>query len=400
MRVLHIIDSGGLYGAETVLLNLAMEQEKAGVCAVIASIGEKGIGEKPLETEAQKRGIDAVKFRMTPGPNLPGMLRVLRYAVSNNFDILHSHGFKGNVAFGFIPKRLRRLPLVATLHGYTGTEGLSKKRIYEWLDLKSLRHIDAVVLVSRGMLSNRGISRMGHVDFHVVNNGIPDRDLTTDGPEVRQPDLEIAEFCSRGFTVGSIGRLSPEKGHRYLIGALGLLVKRGIDARVVILGEGGEREALKRQAEDAGVPGRVLMPGYRADAGDYLPCFNIFALPSLTEGLSITLLEAMQAGVPVIASRVGGIPEVLEDGLCGMLVEPSREDLLAEGIYGIFHRRNEARQAAERARMRVRDHYSIRAMAGGYLRIYEELLKDRSRKTEVRRRRSEVRRLGGGEAKR
>ena len=375
MKVLHIIDSGGLYGAEMVLLNLAEEQKKTGLGATIASIGEKGIPEKPLETEAQRRGIDLVKFRMTPGPNLPGMLKVLRYARTNNYDILHSHGFKGNVAFGFIPKRLRKLPLVSTLHGYTGTEGLSKKRIYEWLDLRSLRHMDAVVLVNRGMLSNPGISRTGHIDYHVVNNGISVPDTKINGSANQQHDREIADFCSHGFIVGSIGRLSVEKGHRYLIGALDLLVKMGIDARVVILGEGSERKSIERQTVEAGLLQRVMMQGYRSNARDYLPYFNVFVLPSLTEGLSITLLEAMQAGVPIIASKVGGIPDVLENGLCGRLVEPSRADLLAEGLSGIFHQRNDVHPMAERARQRVKDKYSTRAMAEGYLSIYEGLLK-------------------------
>jgi len=88
MRVLHIIDSGGLYGAEMVLLNLVAEQMKMGLEPVIASIGEKGIKEKPLETEAIKRGLRVGKFRMLPGPNLPGMFKVLRYAQKHGFDIL------------------------------------------------------------------------------------------------------------------------------------------------------------------------------------------------------------------------------------------------------------------------------------------------------------------------
>jgi len=137
MKILHVTDSGGLYGAEMVLLNLVAEQMKTGLEPTIASIGEKWIQEKPFETEAVKRGLRVVKFRMFPGPNLPGMFKVLRYAQKYGFDILHSHGYKGDVAFGSMPKSIRKLPLVSTLHGWTSVVGFSKNRIYEWLQKKA-----------------------------------------------------------------------------------------------------------------------------------------------------------------------------------------------------------------------------------------------------------------------
>jgi hypothetical protein len=120
MKILHIIDSGGLYGAEVMLLNLVAEQIKLGLDPTIASIGEKHIGEKPLETEALKRGFKLRKFSMYPGPNYPGALKILRFAHGAGIHILHSHGYKGNILFGLMPRKIRNLPLIATIHDGKG----------------------------------------------------------------------------------------------------------------------------------------------------------------------------------------------------------------------------------------------------------------------------------------
>ena len=88
---------------------------------------------------------------MIPGPNLAGALKILGYSKKNNFNILHSHGYKLNILFGFMPKAICKIPIVSTLHGYTSANGYSKMRLYEWLDRKSLKFIDAVVCVSHAM---------------------------------------------------------------------------------------------------------------------------------------------------------------------------------------------------------------------------------------------------------
>lgn len=116
MKILHIIDSDGFYGAGVMLLNLMAEQTKCGLKPVIVSIGEKHIKEKPLETDALKRGLQVWKFKITPGPNLDGALEFLRYAKREGFDLLHSHGYKGKILFGSIPRTIRQLSIVLTLH--------------------------------------------------------------------------------------------------------------------------------------------------------------------------------------------------------------------------------------------------------------------------------------------
>jgi glycosyltransferase involved in cell wall biosynthesis len=377
LKVLHIIDSGGLYGAEAVLITLAREQMKLGIEVAIASIGEKGDAEKPLETEALRGGVEVKKFRMKGGLNVLGALEILRYAHKGKFGVLHAHGYKPNILFGFLPRKFRKLPLVSTVHGWTSTRKLTKMRVYEIFDSWSLRFIDGVVVVSKAMMSLQRIKRLENL--HVINNGI-----SLGGNEFAEAridmrgeagkgalDQNVVEFCKKGFVIGSIGRLSDEKGYAHLVEALGVLAEGGVDARLVIIGEGGERTRLRRMARGLGVADRILMPGYREKAKNYLWLFNVYVISSLTEGLPVTLLEAMEKRVPVVATNVGGIPEALGYGKVGVLVAPGNPRKMAEGISGIYKNPELGRTLAEGAFRKVVSEYDSRVMARKYVELYD-----------------------------
>ncbi|HML78001.1 glycosyltransferase [Geobacter sulfurreducens] len=366
MKVLHVIDSGGLYGAEVMLLNLAAEQAAMGLEPIIASIGDPLCDEKPLEKEAVRRGLRVERFRMRPGPNIAGAFSVLRFAWREQCDVLHSHGYKGNILFGFMPRALRRLPMVTTLHGWTWTGGMDRMGLYEWLDRLSLRFVDAVVMVNDAM--RRKIDLPG---IHVVPNGIP---LAGEAERPAVPlDPRIVEFCRGGITLGAIGRLSPEKGFDILLDAVREVAETNPGVRLALLGEGVERDALEAKIRELGLTERVLLPGYVPDANRYLPLFRAFVLSSLTEGLPMVILEAMLAGVPIVATRVGGVPEVLQEGEAGVLVPAPSAGDLATGIKHIIADEAGARDMAAVARQRLEANYSAIAMAQKYQGIYDRL---------------------------
>lgn len=373
MKILHIIDSGGLYGAEVMLLNLMGEQLALGHEPVLASIGDPGIPEKPLEAECKRRGFRSGVFRMRPGPNLIGALEVLRFARDEQVDILHTHGYKGNILFGFLPRFVRRFPMVATLHGWTWSGGMNRMRVYEWLDSLSLSRVDRVVTVSSAMQNHPRLKNRRNLALEVVPNGIP---LDSDAVAKDATDLnpEIIAFCQSGFTIGAIGRLSPEKAFEALLEVVASLAALGTVVRLVILGEGGLRSSHEAAIKRLGIEKNVLMPGYVSDAKRYLSFFNLFAMPSLTEGLPMVLLEAMQAGVPIIATRVGGIPDVLQEGKCGLLINPGCPEELERGITDVIKDLEAADERVKAARIRVADTYSSRAMAEKYLAIYQSVL--------------------------
>jgi glycosyltransferase involved in cell wall biosynthesis len=371
VKVLHIIDSAGLYGAEIVLLNLSGEQKKMGYHPVIASIGKKGLYAKLLEVEARGRGIEVVPFRMHNGPNFLGAWNILYYARSSNINILHTHGYKGNILLGFVPKRFRKLPLVSSVHGWTNVSKFSKLRLYEWADGLSLKNVDAVCLVNETMLAHPRLAGMRRDKLHIIPNGIPEFDEIQ---HVHGDEDEIVEFCRNRFTIVSIGRLSKEKGYIFLIQAFAKIIVEVPEARLLIIGEGPERTALEDTVRALGLTRKVMLPGYRENARRYLSYCRLFVLSSLTEGLPITLLEAMQTGIPVVATAVGGIPSIVKPSITGALVPPGDSWKLSESIFEKYKSYENATQAAKTAKHLIRDEYSSAKMAHCYCELYKTLL--------------------------
>jgi glycosyltransferase involved in cell wall biosynthesis len=372
MKILHVIDSGGLYGAEIMLLNLVEEQIVLGLKPVIASIGDHKTAEKPLEREALMRGFPLIFFRMAPGPNVSGAYRLLKYAREEGFDLIHSHGYKGNILLGFIPRVFRRIPLVSTLHGYTSIEGITKMRLYEWLDTLSHKMLDAVVLVNLGMLNHPKIKKQKKIKFHVINNGIPVQ--KADKKKEKKP-----RTGSETLTIGSIGRLSTEKGYTFLIEAFSLLIRKGVDARLVLIGDGYERPLLEECVKRHNLWQNVEFTGYMRNAKQYMDDFDIYAISSLTEGLPITLLEAMAARTPVVATAVGGIPDVIENNREGLLVPPCNPQSMADSFFKLSKDPLFSSQLADKAYDKLIRIYSSRKMAEEYRSLYLSIIQKRTR---------------------
>lgn len=372
MKILHIIDSEGLYGAELVTLNLMDAQKKIGLQPVLLSLGNIGIGPKEIEIEAQQRGLESVTMRFRNGFNLKGSMQMLNFAKKFGAQIIHTHGYKGRILLGFVPRRLRKVPVITTLHGWTSKSMGSKIWVYEWLDALAIKNLDGVIAVSSAIEKHPRLKLFGIHPF-IINNGLPQLRFENDAFPMEFP--ELAEKIRNKFKIVSIGRLSPEKGSNILIESLMKIVDRGIDAFLVLFGEGNERSFLTKLAEKKSVMNRVYFAGYKEKAYRFLPCFDVFVLPSYAEGLPITLLEAMQAGVPIVATGVGEIPKVLDSGFCGKLVRSGDPKGLADAIEEIYKNKEMARDKAITAQQRALQEYGVEKMANNYLVVYQNLLK-------------------------
>ncbi|MPY87966.1 MAG: glycosyltransferase [Luteitalea sp.] len=375
LRVLHVIDSGGLYGAEQVLLELATEHRRLGHTSLIASIRLPRETEKPLERAARERDLAVAFVPMAAGPSVLGAFHLVRLAREWRADIIQTHGYKANILLGLTPKWLRPAPLVATVHGYTDLGGVHRMSLYHRVDRLVLRRADRVVLVHRGMATTRGLNRLHDARWRVIENGIPRAALASSLPDPSWlPDEDVVQFCGRGrVVIGAIGRLSHEKAFDVMLRAVAAIVRDRDDVVAVILGEGRQRQTLERLVQDLGLHGRVLMPGYRSNARNYLRLFDLFVLPSLTEGLPIVLLEAMQAGIPVVATKVGGVPSVLDEGRGGFLVEAGDWRALASAMRRGIADRSLASQLAAHSLATQSSRFSSQAMATRYLELYHEV---------------------------
>ena len=371
MKILHVIDSDGLYGAEAVLLNLMEPQKRMGLHPSLLSIGATGIHSKVIEIEATKRGLECSPLRFQNGFNLRGSRKILQHAITSGADIVHSHGYKGDILLGIIPRRLRKVPVITTQHGWTSTSFFSKMRLYEWIDTLLMKNLDGVVVVSSAMQNHPRLRMLG-IRPVVINNGLPCLNFELDAFLKECP--EVAKDCQNKFKIISVGRLSHEKGVSILIHAVAGLLSRNIDICLVLVGEGSEGFSLQDLAKNKGLSDRVHFVGYREKAYQLFPYFDLFVLPSYTEGLPITLLEAMQAGVPIVATRVGEVPKVLDEGRYGRIVPPGDPEELMKGILEVYENRDQAKKKALLARDRVLAEYGVEKMATKYLDLYRSVL--------------------------
>jgi glycosyltransferase involved in cell wall biosynthesis len=175
--------------------------------------------------------------------------------------------------------------------------------------------------------------------------------------------------------VGAVGALVDHKGHRVLIRAAAQAVRETPDARFVILEEGERKDELVREVRELGLERHVLLPGFRPDVLSLLKTFDLFVMPSITEGLGTSLLDAMACERPIVASRVGGIPEVVVDGVTGLLVPPRDADSLAEALVRLLEDRALAARLAAAGLARVRERFTVDRMVDDTLSTYERLLR-------------------------
>lgn len=373
MKVLHLIDSGGLYGAEKMLLALVREQINLGLCPVILSAGEPAQPEKPLERAAREQGLPLISWRMKPGFNLTGARQIWRWAQDEGFDLMHSHGYKFNVLMGLWPRFIRKLPLMATLHGYVKAQRFSKTQVYEGLDRLVLRQMNCVALVTEAMTREIPRSVISSGKTVVIANGI-------EAERVRQRSKEglsgeLAFFLeSHTPILLAVGRLSHEKGFDRLIDAFKVVRGKYSNAGLIIIGEGGCRESLEKQASDPSLMDAVFLPGYCDSVPALMARSDLLCIPSRTEGLPIVLLEAMVVGVPVCASDVGEIRRVLGEGKGGKVSPVSDSESLGGELLACLQNPGEMSEAAAWGKERVHRDYSSKKMAERYLAVYLQTL--------------------------
>lgn len=283
-------------------------------------------------------------------------------------DVLCCHGYKANLVGRYAARRVG-VPVVAISRGWTGEN--FRVRLYERLDRFALSWMDHVVCVSEGQAAKVRRAGVPAQRITVIRNAIrADRFAT---PDPRNRDLLQSFFASPPrLIVGAAGRLSPDKGFSGLIRAATQVCQQRSDVGFVLFGQGPLRDSLQREVERLGLRGRFVLAGFRRDLDALIPHLDLLVLPSLTEGLPNVVLEAMAAAVPVVATAVGGTPEVVVDGVTGHLVAVKDVETLAKRIAEVLAS-PERTAMGLRGRERVRQHFTFEAQAQEYERFFEEL---------------------------
>ena len=286
------------------LVHLCQAQIDLGLDVEVISIGTYGNYQKPLEKKLTASSIPCKTWRMMALPDLRESLKILKYCKATFTDVIHSHGYKGNILLGLIPKKQRQIPLLTSLHGYTRFKGLSKITINQWLDRLCLKRLDLVVLVSESM-RDQIHGKVPDDKVMVVENGIPEE------PE-RTLQIKNNIWSEEDYRICSLGRLSCEKNFQLLINAMPEIIREIPQAKLIVYGEGPQRIALEQLIHQLNLQDKVLLPGYIENPSLIYPEIDIFVNCSLTEGMPITLLEAMREGCQIIATSIPANKQLLK----------------------------------------------------------------------------------------
>jgi len=322
-------------------------------------------------TDLRAEGIDVVALRRQPGFR-PGVGRqIAALAAERRIDLLHCHQYSPFV-YGWIASQLnRRLKVVYTEHGRLSDAPPSWKRRMVNPILSRFR--GEIVAVSHELRDYMLDSRFAASRVGVIHNGIEPGAAPTFADRLRA--RHVLGVDEAAFVVMAVARLDPVKDFPTLIDAFAIVRAQLPRARLVIVGDGPERARLEACAARPDVAGSVDIIGYRAGVRQLLPAADLYVSSSISEGISITILEAMAARVAVVATAVGGTPEVLPSEAAGGVLVPSRDAAqLASAIISL--ERDTATRAAIAAagRRRLESAFTIDRMVGDYMRTYRRLL--------------------------
>ncbi len=305
---------------------------------------QEGGAENAFQQECQKQGVPValIQTRHSYQWSAVRQLRVL--IVEKKPAILCCHGYKPLV-LSFLAKRAAFLPVLAFSRGHT-SENL-KIRLFEYIERKLYARADAIVAVSQGYAETLKTHGVRADRIEVIANAIQPDKFAAPIARKEQTRQELG-FTEEDVLIATAGRLSPEKAQANLIAAFSLFCNRHNRVHLLICGDGPLRDALEKKSAASGCR-NVHFLGHRTDLDKLMPVFDVFVLPSLTEGLPNVLLEAAACRVPIVATRVGGVPEIITDGASGWLVEPGDVHQLARAIEQSVVDREKAKQFADLA---------------------------------------------------
>jgi len=353
LDVLHVIGGLTAGGAERNLYYLAHSMGRSrfayGICCLLRR------GEFADEVERAGVPVYALGFRRRNAPAT--VIRLARLMRRHRVKVVHTHLYECGV-IGRIAAWLAGVPVIITHeHGKTTW----KKWYHRWFERLAIRGTDLRIAVSEDIKGLR--LRQEHTPpdkIAVVGNAV--EAFRFDAGQAAGGATRAELGLARCFVIGTVGRIVTAKSYDLLLRAARSVCTRRPEARFLLVGEGPLREELTRQRDSLGLADRVIFLGARTDIPALLAAMDLYVITSQREGLPISLIEAMMAAKPIVATAVGGIPEALCHGEDGLLVESGNEAALAEAILSLMDDPAGRRQMGERARTKARARYSAEAI--------------------------------------
>lgn len=331
----------------------------------------------PLGHKLGGEGFKVVDLRRRPGIDFRVARRLRRVVRRYAIDLLHAHQYTP-FFYAALSRGCglgRQPPILFTEHGRHYPDVRKSRRVLaNRLLLKPTDRVTAVGdFIRRALIDNEGVDPRRH-PIGVIHNGIdPAEHRGVASPEDRAAARAALGLGPDDHVLMQVARFHPVKDHATAVAAFARVAERDPQARLVLVGDGPQRAARQAQAAELGLAGRVRFLGVREDVPALLPAADVFLLPSLSEGISVTLLEAMAAGLPIAATEVGGNPEVVAHGETGLLSPRGDAAALAQNLLLLLHDSELRRRMGEAGRRRLLERFTQERMHASYARLYEEM---------------------------
>jgi glycosyltransferase involved in cell wall biosynthesis len=370
IKILHLRDTDEVGGPGKTILETFSRIDKDIFSISIGVFRTRAeTKETPFILEAKHRGITVHEIRSRNQYDPAIVHGIVKLVNNSRIDILHTHEAMSDFC-GLIAAKICRIPIVSTMHGWIANS--LKQEFCTKIDKKVARFFDHVIVVNaemRDVLLKEGVSPE---IISVLHNCIVTENYYKDGT-TGYISQSVGKEIPRPV-IGTLGRLSPEKGHVDFVEAAAIVLAQGFDARFVIVGDGPEEPKIKQLIYGKGLEESVTMAGYLRDPRRVLQDFDLMVLPSYTEGLPNVILEALMMEVPVISTAVGGVPEIISDGEGGVLISPGEPEKIAEAIMGFLHAPGKYKAMARIMKKTVEDKFDFRVRTRKLEKIYHGVL--------------------------
>jgi glycosyltransferase involved in cell wall biosynthesis len=372
MKVLHLISSGGMYGAESVVATLASNLQNRGEDTIVGVFDNAHRPKNDASDRIEKAGVKVIRIPCSGRADGLTVRAIRKLIRTEQIDILHSHGYKADI-YGYLATRRLRIPIIATRHNQRGLRHTLAIRLYEFLDILFLRRFNAVAAVSDLIAEELLRAGVAPRKVTVIGNGIDVSRFVGASPTLSE---ELNK--EQRLLIGTAGRLIPQKGIEYFLMAASEVLKTFPTLLFGIVGEGPHRPALERSMKDLGIERNVVFTGPRSDMPNIYASFDVFVLPSLEEGMPMTVLEALASGLPVIATKVGAVEKLVFPNQTGILVQPGEAAGLAAALISLIGNPELRVRLGQNGRSLVQNEHSSSVMSQRYLRLYQELLNEKA----------------------
>ncbi|MBD3673136.1 MAG: glycosyltransferase family 4 protein [Planctomycetaceae bacterium] len=373
--VLHArVVSGAGGGPEKTILNSPRFLTELGYRSVCAYMHPPDdVDFMILEERAADAGATLASIPDQGLKDLSVIRKLLKLCREQQVDIWHGHDYKSNV-LGVILSQFHRMKLITTVHGWV--KFTSRTPFYYWVDRQSLKWYDEVICVSEDLRETCIQSGVSSDRCHLIHNAI---DIEQNCRRLATSEAkQNFGWSSDEIVIGAVGRLSAEKGFDLLIQAVGELIDAGHPLRLVIAGEGDARDSLAQLINQQSEPDRFQLLGHRNDIPDLMQAMDMFALSSYREGLPNVVLEAMAFEVPVVSTKVAGIPRLIQHNENGVLVDAGNETELREALSRLIEQPALREKLSIAGRQTIEQEFSFQSRMEQVAALYDRLLSPNS----------------------